>query len=239
MLPLESNDRTEERRTFVNRLIRVLVSSAALACPLNSPLAAQEVQRPAVTEGTVFDPHLGIERPWVKLRGEALPTFIVIEHFFYGASSALADQPETWNGLLRLLDIQPGSGADSALREATLAARESVLFRPPDEPPPAWAAVAPRTADDHVALKRGMVTRLAKIYASLLVDLAEQSYDIGKLYHYLEHDVRSSSSVTMHPEPGSTDNLDARVLEEERRFDQLLIEALATESAQRSQGGGR
>lgn len=228
----------------VSELAR-FVSAAAVACLLSTPLVAQQpvgggggARRPDVTEGTVFDPHLGMERPWVKLRGDALPTYIVVETFFYDASSALERSPTSWSAFLSQLGIEAGSNADSALREATLAARESVLARGPDEPPPAWAAQPATTADDHVATKRGLVARLVKIYASLLVRLAADSYDIEQLNRYLQEDVRRGTSVTVYPEPWSTDNLDARVLAEEDKFDELLINALAAEAARGSRSGG-
>lgn len=223
----------------MNRFPRTMLPAAALACLLQSPLAAQDAQRPEVTQGTFLDTQTGVERSYTRLRGQALPTYIVVEQFYYEASSALAGTPEYWGAFLRVLEIDPGSGAESALRAATVAARESVLVGGPDEPPPAWDVVPARTADEQVDRSRGMVARLAGIHASLLADLAADSYPIEKLHEYLENVVRPSTSLSVYPEPGEPEDLDQRILDEERKFDRLVLEALAARGAREAQGEGR
>jgi hypothetical protein len=194
---------------------------------------------PPVEQGAVWDAHLGIERPFTRLRGEALSAYVVVEAFFYQASAALEGPPEVWSGFLRPLEIQPGSGADTALSAAVLRARESVLAPPPGAPAPAWAAAPPVTAADHQALARHMVRSLASIHAALLAELTAQGYPLARLQAHLDQTVRPGITDTIYPDPGTAGAIEELQLAEERKFDDLVVEALAAEAARRRPGGGR
>lgn len=226
------------RPLSVNRLVGVAVCGCLLASPPWTAVQAQEEQDADVTRGTVFDPRFGIDRPYTRLKGDALPTYLVVEVFFYEASDFLARPPEVWNGFLRQLDIQPGTGAETALKVATLEARESILFGPPDALPPTSATEPEPTVAERVERQRRQVDRLTEIYASLLLDLAADGYPIERLHEYLEEQVRSGITHVISPEPGAAVNLEQLTLDEMRAFDDRLTAALAAEGARRSGQGG-
>lgn len=219
------------------RLRHAVVLVASPPARRSSPLPAQEQADSDVTHGVVYDEHRGIERPYARLRGDALPTYVVVETFFEDVSHRLDRPTEIWNWFLRQLAISPGSGAEAALKDAVLEARISVLPSYAGESGSATARDREVSTPERVEHKRAQVHDLARIYAALLADLARHGYDLDKLDHYLESDVRVGTSVTIYPEPDSAVDLWALLLEEMRRFDHLLIEALATEGAPEVEGG--
>lgn len=202
-------------------------------------LARREPPRSEVVERAGLNSQVEIAGPYTRLRGNALPAYAVVETFFDSASDALNAGPGLWQGFLQQLRIRPGSRAEAVLEAAILRARDCELVASPDQPPPRGAGQAPIAIEDLIDQSRRRLPHLASIYASLLLDLAERGYPIQRICAYLQRSVRPGISMTIVSNPESPVNVLALILEQERKFEQLFIEALAARAARYGADEGR